>query len=400
MARRESRAVSFSRLLRFAAVGLAGAGLAWLSLKTYLPLASDRPGWIRDDRPVFVFNEVGQRLLANEGRLDQADYRRLGEAMARAPLAGEPLFFFGMKALGEDDLAAAERLLVEARARDPRNAYPRIALMALYIRTGRVREGSRELATVARLEPRGSQLLVPQLIRLTRSAEAREALVEAVGDQPIMADVLTALAAEETDPAVLVSLSRRQPPRPDGGFAEWQRRLLARLVEAGDVARAFELWRGFVGGERGALLYDAEFRGRPGPPPFNWELVADDVGAAERGRDGGLDLEYFGRRSGPLARQLLLLRPGRYRVAFQVEGNATGQGSRIELKIACRGGASLLALPFRGVTQTVRRAEADFTVPGGCEGQWFSFAGEAAEFPNTQRARVTNLSLTPAGGEA
>jgi len=390
--------VPLPRLIRIVLAGLAAMGVAWLSLAAYLPRAFPERNWIADDRPARVFNAAGQELLANEGRLGAETFAELGAAMQRQPLASEPMFFYGMRALEGENLAEAERLLLEARARDPRSSYARLALMALYLRTGRVRQGSAELAVLARLEPRGNQLLVPQLVRLTGSAEARDALVEAVGDQPIMADVLTKLATDGGDPEIILNLARRQPARADGGFAEWQRLLLARLVEGGEERRAYDLWRRFVGGDARDLVYDPDFRGRPGPPPFNWELSVNDVGAAERGREGGLQIEFFGRKSGPLARQLLMLRPGRYRLAFEAEGSANGQGSRIELSLACRGGANLATFPFREVSTTRRRAEVDFTVPAGCEAQWVTFAGVAAEFPATQRLTVPRLSLTSSGG--
>lgn len=399
MARGRRGAVSLPSLIRIGVVALGGAGLAWLSLAANLPRAFPDRNWIADDRPARVFGEVGQALITNEGRLSDEDLARLGDAVRRQPLASEPLFFYGMRAVEAEDLAKAESLLIEARARDPRNSFARLALMALYLRTGRVREGSAELAVLARLEPRGNQLLVPQLIRLTNSAQAREALVEAVGDQPIMADVLAKLATDGGDPDMILNLARRQPGRADGSFAEWQRLLLDRLVENGEERRAYDLWRRFAGADRNELIYDADFRGRPGGPPFNWELSVSDVGAAERGRGGGLEVEFFGRKSGPLARQLLMLRPGAYRLTFEAEGSATGQGSRIELRVACRSGANLATHAFRDVSTTRRRAELAFTVPGGCEGQWLTFAGEAAEFPAIQRLMIPRLSLTAAGGQ-
>lgn len=399
MARRARGRVPAHRLIHIGLVAIAAIGVAWLSLSTYLPRAFPSARWIADDRPARVFNEAGQALIANEGRLDDDMFARLGAAVQREPLASEPLFFYGMRALTNEDLGGAERLLLEARSRDPRSSDARLGLMALYLSSGRVREGSAELAILARLEPQGSRLLVPQLVRLASSAQARAALVEAVGDQPIMADVLARLATEGGEPDMLIELARRQPP-PANGVAEWQRLLLARLVEAGESRRAYELWRGFVGGDPDALIYDADFRGRAGAPPFNWELAANDVGAAERGREGGLEVEFFGRKSGPLAQQLLMLRPGRYRLAFEVEGSANGQGSRIEIGVACRGGASLATLPFRDVTSARRRAELDFVVPDGCEAQWLSIAGVAAQFPATQRILIPRLSLTAGGGQS
>lgn len=400
MARGRRGAVSLPRLIHIGVLALGGAALAWLVLATYLPRSFPGRTWIADNRAVSVFAAAGQELLSSEGRLSDDMFARLDDAARREPLAGEPFFFYGMKAVEDDDLAKAERFLLEARGRDQRNSYARLALMALYLRQGRVREGSAELAVLARLEPRGNQLLVPQLVRVTGTPQAREALVEAVGDQPIMADVLAKLVTDGADPDLIVTLARRQPPPADGSFAEWQRLLLARLVEAGEERRAFELWRRFAGGDARELIYDADFRGLPGAPPFNWELTVGDVGAAERGRDGGLEVEYFGRKTGALARQLLMLRPGRYRLSFEVEGSANGQGARIELTVACRGGATLATLPFRDVSGGRKRVAVDFAVPGGCDAQWLTIGGQAAEFPNTQRLTIPRLTLAADGGQS
>ena len=397
MARFVRRGIAPAKMLKLFLLIVAATGVAWLAVATYLPRAY--PQLRSPDDPDLVFRETGKQLLATRGRLDDAAYERLAAAMRRQPLASEPFLFFGMRALGAEDLEGAERLLVEACNRDPRSEMARLALMGLYLRTGRVREGSAEVAALVRVMPRAGELLVPELARLAATPASREAVVEAVGDEPVMADVLGLLVQNDVDPDVVLSLARRQPRREDGSFAPWQQSLLAKLVEQDEVRRAHGLWRRFVGAQGNELLYDADFRGLPGPPPFNWELTASDVGAAEQARGGGgLEIEYFGRKSGPLARQLLLLRPGRYRLEFQVEGSANGQGSQIVLQLTCRDGTSLLDMPFRGLTYTPRGVGADINVPAGCSSQWLSFAGRAGEFPNSQRARVSGLVLRPAGG--
>lgn len=397
MARTRRGALQASQLVKLILLLLVALGTAWLSVSTYLPRAlPDRFGAATDPRQIYL--EAGQELVAGQGRLENETYRRLAEAAQREPLDFEPFLFFGMRALAEGERDTAERLLAESRQRNPRYALARIALMALYLRTGRIREGSDELATLVRVLPRAGQTLVPELARLATDPNSRDAVEQAIGDEPIMADVLNLLVQQNVDLDVVLGLAARQPRSSDGRFSPWQASVLAKLVDGGDVRRAHELWRRFVGAGETGLVYDPEFRGEPGPPPFNWELTGNAVGAAERGRGGGLELEYYGRQAGPLARQLLLLRPGRYRLEFQVEGSATGQGSRIVAQVACRGrDAPLLAIRLENLTAASRKVSGDFAVPGGCEAQWLAFNGEAVEFPTTQRARVTGLTLRPAG---
>lgn len=391
------------RLPRTVMLGLlviAGIVVAWLCLKTYLPRAFPQAAALAAEDPDMIFKQAGEQLLANEGRLPEETLERVSMAVRDAPLASEPFVLFAMKALSENDLVRAERLLVEARARNPRNRLARLALIGTYLQTNRVREGSGEVAALVRIMPRANELLVPQLAQLAFSPRTGAAVVEAVGDQPIMADVLDRMVQQNAPPDLLLRLAARQPQPVNGNFAPWQTNLLARLVDRGQAARAQELWRRFVGaGENSGLVYDPEFRGLPGPPPFNWQLTVSDVGAAELAAGPSLELEYFGRKSGPLARQLLMLPPGRYSLEAQVQGSANGQGSRIVMQVTCSEGAALFNLPLQGQFQTPKTIGGNFFVPArGCGSQWLTFAGEAAEFPNSQRARITGLSLRSGGG--
>ena len=401
MARRRREAFSLPQLAKLTVLVLMAAGAAWLSVRTNLPRAVPQAGWISPGDPKLLFRKAAQELIEQKGTLTEERYDELAAAARRDPIAADPFMYFGMRALAANDMAGGERLLVEARHRNPRNRLSRLALMSLYLRTGRIREGGIELAAFARLVPGSGRVLVPELTRLAGDPTAREAVVAAVGDQPVMEDVLTGLVRSGAEPDLVLRLAARQPRRADGTFAPWQGLLLTRLVDNGEVGRAAALWSRFVGAERRGLVYDPEFRGQPGPPPFNWDLAASDVGAAERARGGGLDVEYFGRRAGPLARQLLVLRPGRYRMQFPAEGSGAAQGSRIVLQVTCRGGgAPLLNAPLQGLALTPRTIAHEFTVPAGCDAQWLSFAGQPGEFPNTQRARIGVIALQPVGGGA
>jgi pentatricopeptide repeat protein len=400
--RRARGALWWAKLLILIAAALA---VGWLAMEASVVRAfRNQPAKVQlvdPGHPDTVFRLAAEQLLRNRGQLPAEFDSRLLEAARREPLASEPFLFLAMRALEQRDLARAERLLTEARRRNPRQRLVRLALLGTYLQTNRIPEASSEIAVLVRLVPRTSQLLVPELARLAASPQTADAVVAAVGSDPLMAQVLAQLARQNTDPDHLLRLARRQP-RNSGDGTGWQAIMLDGLVRQGQVRRAHQVWRRLVGvsGE-GALLYDPRFEGRPGPMPFNWTLSSSGPGVAESAPGGALDVEYFGRESASLASQLLALAPGRYRLAMRVEGDAKGDGSRIEWQIGCApNGPALAAATLRDISYDPRDLTLDFTVPAnGCEGQWLRLQGVAAEFPATQSARISELSLRRAGGQ-
>lgn len=353
------------------------------------------------DRPERLYREAGREFVANRGRLSSETYDRLAAAARRDPLAADPFTFFGMRALTAGDMRRAEQLLIEARRRNPRGRITRLALLGLYLQTDRVADASAEIAVMVRLIPRSSDLLIPELARLAAAPQTGAAVVEAIGADPLMAHVLDRLVQNGADPDLVLRLAARQQPRPDQG-EQWQARLLHSMVERGQIDRARAVWRRFARVENvsAPLIYDAEFRGQRGLVPFNWDLMASAVGSAERVSGPALEATFFGRQSGILARQLLTLSPGRYRLSMVAEGSANGQGSQLVWSLTCQpGGSALLELPVTDVSYAPKTLSGEFTVPaGGCPGQWLQLSGIAAEFPTTQSARISGLTLQRAGG--
>jgi hypothetical protein len=165
------------------------------------------------------------------------------------------------------------------------------------------------------------------------------------------------------------------------GTAEWQQRLLSALVAGQDHARAHALWRRFahVDTEPGGL-FNARFLAGGPPPPFNWRLNTGPAGTAEARTGGGLHLLYFGRDDVALADQLLLLRPGRYRLSFRVQGEPTGLG----WGLTCHPGTRVQNAPLS-------QGHFDFEVPSSdCPAQRLELRGVAGDYSLT-----VDLVLSP-----
>lgn len=338
------------------------------------------------------------------GVLGEAARRSVASAFDRAPLVEEPFVLAGVAALADGREDEGERLLEEARRRNPRARTARLILLDRYLRTDRAAEAGLEIAALHRLMPRAAEILVPELARMVRDPRTGASLIRVLSHDPEMQQaVLAQLASSGEDPDLILRIagsSAATNPTPEG--LPWQRLLLARLAEKGDVARAHRLWRSFTGmapggDEKG--LYDSQFRGLPGAPPFNWNLVASNAGVAERIDMPGLQIEYYGRLDAEFASQLLMLSPGRYRLAFRAQGAAKGEGSRLSWSVACVGSTQpLLEIPLAKISYSPRILAGDFTVPArGCPGQWLRLKGAAGEFTDPQSATISGLQLKRAG---
>ena len=380
---------------------VAAMAIGWVALRSAAPRAfaaqTGLPERLDPGNPDLLFRTATEEMLRSRGHLPDRFYPQLAEAGRRDPLAAEPFLFFGLRALEQRNLAHAERLLIEARRRDPRLRLARLALLGTYLQTNRIAEASSESAVSVRLTPRAQEALVAELARLAASTEPADAVVRAIGDDPLMEPVLTQLAqSEEVEPEHVLRLAARQPRTPHFDTAGWPVTLLSTMVRRGEVQRAHAIWRRLAGiTGTPALLHDPRFQGRPGALPFNWVLSTSGGGTAERSAGGALDVQYYGREATQLAAQLLVLPPGRYQLSMQVEGETTDQGSRLEWQVTCTGSdAVLLAAPLRGITYTPRGFTAAFTVPAsGCSGQWLRLQGLPAEFPSTQAVKISELAL-------
>jgi hypothetical protein len=236
---------------------------------------------------------------------------------------------------------------------------------------------------------------------MVREPRTGTALLKVLAHEPeLQQSVLAHLALSGADPDLILGIAASSPATagsPEG--LHWQRALLSRLVEQGDLQRAHRLWRSFAGlapSDGGKGVHDGDFRGAPGAPPFNWQFSTGAAGVAERIGTPALQVDYYGRENVGLATQLLMLKPGRYRLQFRAEGDASGEGSQMLWTVTCTGSkAELLSLPLRDVNFSPRTLSGVFTVPAGCAGQWLKLNGTAGEFPKGQNVTISQLQIVP-----
>lgn len=298
----------------------------------------------------------------------------------RDPLNPGPLLVEGTNAFAAGDLPHAERLLTTASRLDPLAPAPRFLLAQLFFAQNRGAEGLGQVSFLFDRLNGDAAPLVPALAQFAgqpRNALQLKGLLDA---QPsVRAQVLTLLAE---DPANLPTILRLAPRVATKDDLPWRQRLLASLVDKGQFARAYALWQSFGGVREPAAsgIYNPRFLAGGPLPPFNWRLSSSPSGTAEPKPGGGLHILYFGREDTSLADQLLLLKPGRYRLDFAVQGEAPG----LLWILTCLPGIDRQEAPLAQKSFT-------FTVPPtNCPAQRLELRGAMGDYPMT-----LDLTLSP-----
>jgi hypothetical protein len=171
----------------------------------------------------------------------------------------------------------------------------------------------------------------------------------------------------------------------------WSPALLATLINAGEYEKARAVWAS-VSGVRvlpGQTVYDQGFADTHSPAPFNWSLMSSTVGLAERQPGGRLHVIFYGREDGLLARQLLLLAPGHYRMTMTVRGEV-GQQHALNWSIRCDQSQS----PFGALPLDAAAARSwAFDVPPGCRAQWLELSGVSSDVARQADVSISRLNL-------
>jgi hypothetical protein len=139
------------------------------------------------------------------------------------------------------------------------------------------------------------------------------------------------------------------------------------------------IWSRFGGG--GAeLLFNGDFERPNRAPPFGWRLFEQEsaiavIEAEEGGPNHALYAEFPVGRSSPLAEQLLILSPGRYRLSGRAKVDRLPAEALFRWTLSC----STETAPAAMVEQTTAggwvKFEMLFEAPPGCEAQWLRLSG-------------------------
>ncbi|MEO7634712.1 MAG: hypothetical protein ABIS38_03565 [Sphingomicrobium sp.] len=331
---------------------------------------------------------TGKRLPIPDGVIADVTIAAL-----KAPLAPEPYLVRGVQAQLDGQSALARAAFLAAERRDPRSLPAHYFLAEQDLRNGNVGHGLDEVAALATLAPGGVSQAAPFIATFARDRRNWPAVRALFRRNPQLAtSALTAMASNAANADAVVSLS---DPAMRGAASLWLPPLLQSLIAAGDYAKARSIWAEVakVRAAPGDELYDAAFAQPSAPPPFNWALTSSSVGLAERQSNGRLHAIFYGQQNGPLARQLLMLKPGAYRLSQRAAGDPA-QLASLMWTLTCVRASDAVA---RIDVATAARAPWMFVVPASCPAQWLELAGVSSDIVRQSEVTISDLKLTRAG---
>ena len=333
--------------------------------------------------------EVGS-AAASRQPVNRATVQAMLMTGAKVPLAPEPFLVRGVEAqtAGNADLSA--RAFLEARKRNPRSIPARYFLAEHYLKAGQVPRGLAELAALTRLVPQSLDGIAPHLAAYARAPGGAARVRALLRDQPQLEPLLiNQLAANPGDAGLALSLWSGQRREQDRA---WQERLINTLITAGRFREARSAWKRFDPRAKQARgLVDPQFEGR-GLPPFGWTFASGPAGVVEPQPGGRLRILYYGRDNIVLASQLLMLGPGRHRLAMRVSGSSSAASSLAWTLLCLPSSREIGRVGLNSATGGLLAA--DFTIPPqGCTAQRLELVGIAVEMPEQADLTVADLRL-------
>lgn len=391
---------SLSALMLAAVVLLLAFACVRVALVRALPAASTILTQIAPHDPDVVMSRALLALVAQRGIISPKTLGDVRRAAQQAPLDARAFAVLGHQQLLDDQPVRAVRTLEAGQRLDARNRLIHLLLLDRYLRTGRFADAAGQFAISSRLVGSAQGPIANAMAEMSLAPETREAVRRTLASDPMLeSSVLTALAKSDTAPSTIFALASPIARRKAGDVGNWGSTLVTRLVARKRYADARLVWQAVYNltpAQVAPPVFDAGFTELPGSAPFNWTLTASGLGAADI-QNGTLSVNYYGRDTGMLAGQLLMLAPGAYRFAFAVEGAKTGTGPWLSWSLRCVNGMNdLMTLPAIA-NGTLRHIVTDFAVPGGCPAQQLTLIGNGGEFPTPITLTLRNLDVQRTG---
>lgn len=380
--------------LRWIASGTAAALLfaaPIVSLQAAVNSGAPVPGWARAWSGFRLAQEARGRLLGDPR--DPAAGLTLGPGAAdlaraaygREPLASEATFVL---ALAESPLTDEYRAGDTARlgvALDKRNALLQLLLIADAARREDYPAMFAHADVLAAAHPVLSrQVLAPVFDRLGDPA-AVPIVAAALAEDPRWAP-----AFRDIVPQGEAALRNYLALRTQAGWDQrWEsdERLIAALADAGLYREAFGAWRGIAGSDADSFGFtaDASFA------PIGWRTVEQGDRIARIGEGGAMFVSVERGAGGELARRLLQLPAGRYRLETQIAATTGDPPLWVALQCAdpARAG-QLVRQPLGERTELVASA-------AGCPAYWLVVGASALESRHRVEATLDRWRFTSIG---
>jgi tetratricopeptide (TPR) repeat protein len=342
----------------------------------------------------------------------QAAQYSQARAYALRALDREPVNVSAVRTLASlpGDPARTARLFFYSEALSRRDLTTQLWLIEARVAADDIVGALRHYDRALRVTPQAGNLLYPILVAAAADPQIATSLVDLLRKRPdwrfdFLANLVADSKAPEALPLILSPLKLDYQQDHDRSVLD---AAASRLVAARQYGAAFKLYGEAVrhaGAPFDAVLRNGTFDQTGEKTPFDWWLsdqedlaaAVDLPGASASGP--ALFLMAEDGRGGEVARQLLLLRPGAYRLAFRA-GDVRGNISQHpRLAIVCENGAEgavLADMRMPDAPVEGRDLALDLTIPAtDCPAQWLRISAYAGSEIEPVRPWLDTFRLAP-----
>lgn len=386
--------------LRNVAVVIAAALFAFLAVvSAALSLAEKQvfgPALVLAPRSNPVFVPAALRQLESASMPSAAVIARLRGALASAPLDYRAMFGLGAAAdkAGNERLGAA--LVARAFAYDPRSPQVRSWLLERDLARDDFPSALGHIDRLLVLAPQLRTQMLAALALLAQEPGTETSIRPMLAPRPVwFPNFFEALVAQEADPRLMRTLM--DPISTADPYA--QRLYLERLIATGAHEEARSAWLALLprGQRPSGPVSDPTFLLKAGLEPFAWRYPAHDQGSVELVPGGGMRAFYLSNAPAQLAEQMLVLRPGRYRLELTGHVLPEVPASKLDWRLRCSSGAEVAeaALPLSPTPKDVYVA---FEIGGAaCPTQRLSLEGVPGDAVQSLTAATTRIAIRSLG---
>jgi hypothetical protein len=327
--------------------------------------------------------------------------------LAREPLQPLPFVRAGLAASLEGNDRKAEAQMVHAVRLDPRNTSARSWLFNLYLREERFGEAMDQAMVLFNLEPTLQAPLSRTLAILSQLDDARAIIIQRFAGTPYLDAILGSLPPGQLGEQALLQFAAAADPKTR---VDTQSRIIADLLGRKDYAATARALRGFRGhaGQAEGLVYDGSFSGAKGPQPFTWSLTTSADVRAEAIADASgsaLHVERFTASPAIVARQSILIKPGKYRLSHLLKTGdqppSNGASPHFAWTVTCPElpKPTLATLPLSVAAASEWGPTAwTFEVPSTCKLVELALLAPLEDLPVRSDVKVKRVRLDPVTG--
>jgi hypothetical protein len=410
-------ALKTGRWISTAAVAIAGLALLWLSMANTvaLVLGSRSPKLALALGLPSANAQAAIALSIATSRSPSPEQIARARALAQSALKREPVNVAATVALAtlaslQNQKSLAERLFTYSERLSRHDSVTQLWMIERHADRGDVAGTLIHYDRLMTVKPRFRPTLIPILVQASSDPNVTRELATTLARRPIWWDeaikplIFQSPAPATTLPPVLQQLHLRVDN-------DQERFLLTsaitRLASVGALKEAYALYLQ-SGGTRLVgrdLIRNGGFEDASRLPPFDWDLHAEDgrtalIQPSQKGRGKSLFLYVDQDHQGEVARQLLLLGPGRYRLSARSGNIGADQFEQPRVLVSCVAQKSTsladMRLPFSNETGLIKQA--DFVVPPGCAAQWMALiSGTTPEAQDNGNPWIDELSVRRVG---